>query len=94
MLLEQVRSVKDQTGHLQIPLDLARITKERLEKKIKQRQRRPNNLALTADGLFFSNYYLTIFSSLNLCSFWLFQLKELIDLNYLVYVLQCVQIID
>jgi hypothetical protein len=50
MLLEQVRSAKDQTGHLQIPLDLARITKERLEKKIKQRQRRPNNLTLT-DGL-------------------------------------------
>ena len=51
MLLEQVRTVKDQTGHLQIPLDLSRITKERLEKKIKQRQRRPNNLALT-DGEF------------------------------------------
>ena len=47
MLLEQVRNVKDQTGHIQIPLDLTRITKERLEKKIKQRQRRPNNLALT-----------------------------------------------
>ena len=49
MLLEQIRTVRDQTGHVQIPLDLARITKERLEKKIKQRQRRPNNLALS-DG--------------------------------------------
>ena len=52
MILEQVRNTKDQTGHIQIPLDLTRITKERLEKKIKQRQRRPNNLALT-DGEFF-----------------------------------------
>ena len=45
MIAEQCKALKDQTGHVQLPLDLAKLTKDRLEKKAKQRQRRSNSAA-------------------------------------------------